>query len=122
MVQGVELFEYDAYAAQTAQLAQAFDGLAIRALTAGNIAAVSSDRGIYQLFESGNLVYMKTCPIGMREMLHIHLDSFQIQRNEEFSSAGFKALIIERDWIANFDISALVARYRKLGYDSDWND
>ena len=94
MTTGYREFEFDLPQALLINLVEAFDQMEGAPLTAPSLASIEEGQGVYQLLNSGQLVYIgKTdAQAGLRKRLERHARTILHRRNLDPENITFKAI------------------------------
>lgn len=112
-------FEIDIISALTEQLVAALAKLDRGSLTTQNIESVPGERGVYQLFHSGTLVYVGKAD-NLRGRLGQHLRKISGRRNISVTDMGFSCVTVHRNWTALAPEETLIVHFKEEGL-CDWN-
>lgn len=102
------------------QLLTALDALDTGSLTESNLAAVARRPGVYQLFISGNLVYVGKAAANLRGRLEKHFKKLSGRTGNPLTYTSFKCIYISEDMDAIAPELMLIAHYRAAG-EAPWN-
>jgi hypothetical protein len=112
-------FDIDLPRALREQLVEALAKIDTGALTAENLSKVPIERGVYQLYHSGELVYIGKAN-SLRSRLTKHLRKLQGRAKINVSDMSFKCLWMSPNWITLAPEAQLIELYRSQG-KANWN-
>jgi hypothetical protein len=113
-------FDIDIKSALTAQLLAAFEALTPAALNVDELSNVEAEPGVYELFQSGTLVYVGKTDGSMRKRLSEHMEKVSGRKNISLDEMTFNALYVGPNWTALAPETNLIKHYRSEGA-SAWN-
>ena len=90
-------FDIDLHRALREQLIEKLADIETGALTHENLATVPQERGVYQLYHNGELVYVGKAE-RLRSRITKHLKKIQGRTNLELSEMAFKCLWMSPNW------------------------
>ncbi|MGH7174318.1 MAG: Eco29kI family restriction endonuclease [Gemmataceae bacterium] len=113
-------FDLDLARAVLEQLIERFETLDVGPLDAATINQVFAEQGVYQLFQAKRLVYAgKTSKVLPRRLLR-HLRLLSGRKNINLADLGFKAVVINRNWMPSIHEGMVINHYTRLGL-CEWN-
>jgi hypothetical protein len=112
-------FEIDIISALTEQLVAAIAQLDQGSLSSANIESIPNERGVYQLFYLGILVYVGKAD-NLKSRLKQHLRKISGRRNISAADVTFRCLTVHRNWTALAPEETLIKHYKEEGLCA-WN-
>jgi len=112
-------FDIDLPRALREQLVEALGKIGTGALTIENLAEIPTKRGVYQLYQGDELVYVGKAD-KLRSRLTKHLRKIQGRTNLAISDMSFKCLWMSPNWITLAPESQLIALYKEKNM-AIWN-
>lgn len=102
------------------QLATSIERLTPQPLTEVALSGLEGRPGVYQLYLSGDLVYVGKASRDLPRRLRKHLRKLSGRTNISLDDVGFICLYVDEDLEASAPEKMLIARYRSAG-DVPWN-
>jgi hypothetical protein len=113
-------FDLDLVSALTEQLVEAFAKLDDGSMTLEHIAQVPAERGVYQLFRGGQLVYVGKAET-LRSRLAQHRRKIAGRHNLDVGEMGFKCLTVPKNWTPLAHEETLIKHYKTQVVACEWN-
>src|SRR5262249_22641234 len=115
-----DVFTLDLHRALVEQLPEALDQLAPVQLTESNLAVLGNERGVYQLFEREQSVYIGKSEQPLATRLDQHRRRCSGRLNIDVRDMSFRCLYVDRFVDAVSPERVLIEKYQKVGL-APWN-
>ena len=116
-----DAFVLDLHKALVEQLPAALDALKPAALTPENLAVLGAERGVYQLFERGDSVYVGKSEEPLAARLDQHRRRCSGRWNTDLAEMSFRCLYVDAFVDAASPERLLIASYQRSG-QAPWNN
>jgi hypothetical protein len=113
-------FDLDLARAVLEQLIERFESLDVGPLDAATINQVPAEQGVYQLFLPNRLMYAGKTSKQLPRRLLRHLRLLSGRKNINLADLGFKAVVINKNWLPSIHEGMVITPYTKLGL-CEWN-
>jgi hypothetical protein len=120
IVSHADVFTLDLHRALLKQLPEALEQLATASLTQSNLEVLGGERGVYQLFERGQPVYVGKSEQPLAQRLDQHRRRCSGRLNIDVNDMSFRCLYVDRFVDAASPERVLIAKYRAQG-EAPWN-
>jgi hypothetical protein len=121
IVEHADVFALDLHRALVEQLPEALSSLSPAPLTQGSLAVLGVERGVYQLFERGQPVYVGKSEEPLATRLDQHCRRCSGRRNIDVADMSFRCLYVDAFVDAAAPERMLIERYQEGGL-APWNN
>jgi hypothetical protein len=121
IVSHADVFALDLHRALVEQLPESLDQLATARLTRPNLEVLGGERGIYQLFERGQPVYVGKSEQPLAQRLDQHRRRCSGRLNIDVGDMSFRCLYVDRFVDAASPERVLIEKYKAIG-QAPWNN